>query len=116
MIGSTLIKQKSSSVVSIFIHRNRIVSGCMKGTCQHQGNVNNQTSTLLIVSQCQSVVGKRLQSRTIAFRWMKIEKVAFIQANRSFDLSGPIKLVNVRVFIYSKMERKINNSYKFIYQ
>ena len=39
--------------------------------------------------------------------WMKIEKVVFIQANRSFDRSGPIKLAKFRVFIYSKMEHKI---------
>ena len=39
---------------------------------------------------------------------MKIEKIIFNQKNRSFDLSGPIKLATFRVFIYSKMEHKIN--------
>ena len=48
------------------------------------------------------------QSRTIAYQWIKIEKVVFIQANQSFDLSGLIKLAKFRAFIYSKMEHKIN--------
>ena len=41
---------------------------------------------------------------------MKIEKVVFIETNRSFDLSGPIKLTKFREFIYSKMENKMNAS------
>ena len=42
---------------------------------------------------------------------MKIEKVVFIQANCSFDLSGPIKLATFRLFIYFKMEHKVNKIY-----
>ena len=46
---------------------------------------------------------------------MKIEKVVFIQTNRSFDLSGPIKLAKFRVFIYSKMEHEINKIRRNLY-
>ena len=46
---------------------------------------------------------------------MKIEKVAFIQANRTFDLTGPIKLAKFRVFICSKMEHKINKIRRNLY-
>ena len=46
---------------------------------------------------------------------VKIEKVVFIQANRSFDLSGPIKLAKFRVYIYSKMEHKINKIRRNLY-
>ena len=55
------------------------------------------------------------QSRTVAFRWMKIEKVVFIQMNRSFDLSGPIKPVTFRVLIYSEMGHKINKIRRNLY-
>ena len=43
---------------------------------------------------------------------MKIEEVVFIQANRSFDLSDPIQPATFGVFIYSKMEHKINKIYR----
>ena len=46
---------------------------------------------------------------------MKIEKVVFIQTNRSFDLSGPIKLAKFRVFIYSKIEHKISKIRRNLY-
>ena len=39
----------------------------------------------------------------------------FYPANRSFDLSCPIKLAKFRVFIYSKMERKINKIDRNLY-
>ena len=51
----------------------------------------------------------------IAFRWMKIEKVVFIQTNRSFDLSGPVELAKFRVLIHSKMEHKINKIRRNLY-
>ena len=48
---------------------------------------------------------------------MKIEKVFFIQTNRSYDVSGPTKLAKFRVFIYSKMEHKMNKIRRnFIHQ
>ena len=46
---------------------------------------------------------------------MKIEKVVFIQANRSFDLSDPIKVAKFRVFIYSKMGHKIHKIRRNLY-
>ena len=46
---------------------------------------------------------------------MKIEKVGFIQKNRTFDLSGPIKLATFRVFIYLKIEHKINKIHRNLY-
>ena len=55
------------------------------------------------------------QSRIILFRWMKTEKVVFIQVNRSFDLSGPIKLATFSVFIHSKMEHKISKNRRNLY-
>ena len=43
------------------------------------------------------------------------ENVVFIQTNRSFDLSGAIKLAKFRVFIYSRMEDKINKIRRNVY-
>ena len=41
--------------------------------------------------------------------------MVFIQTNRSFDLSGPIKLAKFRVFIYSKIEHKISKIRRNLY-
>ena len=38
-----------------------------------------------------------------------------IQTNRSFDLSDPIKLATFSVYIYSKMEHKINKIRRNLY-
>ena len=47
----------------------------------------------------------------------KNRKGGFIQTNRSFDLNNHIQLATFGVFIYSKMEHKINkNLKKLIYQ
>ena len=46
---------------------------------------------------------------------MKLEKVVSIQVNRSFDLSGPIKLAKFKVFVYSKMEHKISKIRRNLY-
>ena len=107
MIGSTLTEQKAAALLFYFCLLKQDCFG-LKGPCQHQGNVNKQTSTVLMVALCQHVVGKHL---SIAFRWMKIEKVVFIQLNRSSDLSCPTKLAKFRLFIYSKMEHKINKKF-----
>ena len=95
---------KSSCVVSIFIHWNRIVSGWNSLANTRAASINKRRLLWWLPGSLASA----FQSRTFTFRWMKIDKMVFIQTNRSFDLSGPIKLAKFRVFIYSKMEHKIN--------
>ena len=113
MISSTLIEQKAAAL--FLFSSNETGLFWVERALPHQGNVNKQTSTLLMVAWCQASLASAFQSRTIAFRWMKIVKVVFIQANRSFDLSSPIKLAKFRVFIHSKMEHKINKIRRNLY-
>ena len=54
---------------------------------------------------CQGVVGKHLSFQNNRVSMDENRKVVFIQTNRLFDLSGPFK---TGVFIYFKMEHKIN--------
>ena len=65
------------------------------------------------------VLSRPFQPETILFRWMKIEttQLLFVQSmlNRSSDLSGPIKQAKFRLFIYSKLEPKINKIYRNLY-
>ena len=60
MIGSTLIEQKAAALFPF--HPSKQDCFGLKGPCQHQGmrNVIKQTSTLLMVTLCQRVLGKRL--------------------------------------------------------
>ena len=70
--------------------------------------MNKQTSTLLMVVQCQNFVGMHLSIWNNDVSIHENGKSGFIQMNRSFDLSGPTELAKFRVFIYSKMEHKTN--------
>ena len=62
------------------------------------------------------VLARPFQSETILFRWMKMEtmQLLFVQSllNRSSDLSDPIKLTKIRLFIHSKLEPKINKIFR----
>ena len=90
---------KISCVVSTFIHLNRIVSG-WNGLTNTKATSINKPQPFGWLPGVRATLASAFQSRTIAFQWMKIEKVVLIQTNRSFDLSGPIKLAKFRVFIY----------------
>ena len=70
------------------------------------------------------VLARPFKPKTILFRWMKIEakqleamQLLFVQSmlNRSSDLSSRIKLAKFRLFIYSKLEPKINKIYRNLY-
>ena len=97
MISSTFIEQKAAA---LFPFSSIETGSFLVERAQHQGNIKLTSA---------------FQSGTIAFRWMKIEKVVFIQANQSLDLSGPIKLAKFRVFIYLKMEHKVNKIHRNLY-
>ena len=60
-----------------------------------------------------SGVRKALQPKTILFHWMRIDttQLPFVQSMSS-DLSVPIKLAKFGLFIYSKLEPKINKIYR----
>ena len=98
MIGSPLTEQKTSA---LFLYSS-IETGLyrVERTLPTPGNVNKQTSTLLKVAPCQRVVGKRLSIWNNRVSMDESRKSVFFQANRSFDLSGAIKLVKFRLFIY----------------
>ena len=61
-------------------------------------------------------MARPFQPKTILFQWMKIEttQLLFVQSmlNRSSDLSGRMKLAKFTLFIYSKLEPKINKIYR----
>ena len=65
------------------------------------------------------VLARPFQPETILFRWKKTEtaQLLFVQSmlNWLFDLSGRIKLAKFRLFIYSKLEPKINQIYRNLY-
>ena len=67
------------------------------------------------IAPCQRVVGKRLliQNNRVAMDEKRIS--GFIQRNRSFDLIGPIKLAKFRMFIYLKMEHKVDKNRRNLY-
>ena len=87
----------------------------LKGPYQHQGNIVKQTSLNKLVVWCQGVIGKCLSVQNNCVAMDENRKVIFIQMNQSFDFSGPIKLTTFRVFIYSKMEHKINKIHRNLY-
>ena len=58
MTGSILIEQKQ--LRCFYFHPSKQDCFGLKGPWQHQGNVNKQTSILLMVARCQCVVGKCL--------------------------------------------------------
>ena len=62
------------------------------------------------------VMARPFQPETILFQWIKLEttQLFFVQSmlNRSSDVSGRIKLAKFRLFIYSKLEPKINKTYR----
>ena len=112
MIGSTLIERKQ--LRCFYFHPSKKDCFELKGPCQHQGNIIKQKSLINVINEptvrCQRVTGKRLSiqnNRVSMDENMKIEKVAFIQTNRSFDFISPIKLATSRVFIFSKIKHKI---------
>ena len=104
MIGSTLIERKAAALFLFSSIETGLfqVERALPTPGQHHLKTN-------VIKQIDCPVSaRRWRLSTIAFRWMKIEKVVFIHTNRSFDLSDPIKLATFRVFICSKMEHKIN--------
>ena len=113
MIGSTLIEQTQPRC--FYFHPSKQDCFGLKGPCQHQGNLNKQTSAFFMVARCQRVVGKHLSIQNNRVSIDENRKSGFIQANRPFDLSGPIKLAKFTVFIYSKMEHKINKIRRNVY-
>ena len=62
------------------------------------------------------VLARPFQPETILFWWMQIgtTQLLFVQSmlNRSSDHSGLIKLAKFRLFIYSKLEPKIDKIYR----
>ena len=73
MMGSTLIEQKAAGCFC-FLPSKQDCFG-LKGPCQHQGNVNEQSVTLGWLPSVGTLLASVFQCRIIAFRWMNIEKV-----------------------------------------
>ena len=92
----------------------------LKGTCQQLADTGHyhQNGRGLFID-IALVLARLFQPETILFQWMKIEttQLLFVQSmlNRSFDLSGGIKLAKIRLFYYSKLEPKINKIYRNLY-
>ena len=65
------------------------------------------------------VLARPFQPKAILFQWMKIERTQlhFVQSmlKRSSDLSGRKQLAKFRLFIYSKLEPKINKIFRNLY-
>ena len=107
MIGSTLIEQKAAALflfssieTGLFrIERALSIPGQRQWT-----NLDPYDGCLVSARHWQAPFNRE-RSR---FDGWKIEKVVFIQTNRSFDLNRPIELTKFRVFIYSKMKHKIS--------
>ena len=107
MIGSILIEQKAAALFLFSSMQTRFFR------VERATSINKRRPICWFPGVIASLASG-FQSRTILFRWMKIEKVAFIQTNRSIDISDPIKLA-FRVFIYSKMEHTINKIRRNLY-
>ena len=103
---------------SVFIHRNAIVLNWKALASNALIPGNHQKGPGLFIGVAL-VLARPFQPQTILFRWMKIEttQLLFVQSmlNRSSNLSGSIKLAKFRLFIYSKLEPKINKSYRNLY-
>ena len=110
MICSTLIEQKATASIET-----GLILG-LKGPCQNQDNVNKQTSIFFMVVQCQHVVGKRfsIQNNHVSMDENR-KKSGFYPDQPIIDLSDPIKLAKFRLFIYWKMEHKINKIRRNVY-
>ena len=91
----------------------------LKGACQQRADTEQQVCLMMLFDDVALVLARPCRPETILFRWMKIEttQLLFVQSmlNRSSDLSGHVKLAKFRLFIYSKLEPKINKPYGNLY-
>ena len=98
MIGLTLTERQAAAC---FCFR-RLKQDCfkLKEPYQHQGNIIKQTSLNNVIKQTGfPVVGRRFSIQNNRVSIDENRKSSFIQTNRSFDLSGPIKLATFRMFV-----------------
>ena len=103
---------------SIFIHRNPTFLD-LKALINEALTPGNHQKGRGLSVDVVLVLARSFQPETILFRWMKIEttQLLFVQSmlNRSSDLSGRMKLAKFKLFIYSKLEPKINKIYRNLY-
>ena len=101
-----------------YFHSSKCDCSGLKGACQGRADTKQPSKGRGLFIDVALVLARSFQPKTILF-WMKIEttQLLFVQSmlNRSSDLSGRIKLAKFRLFIYSKLESKINKIYRNLY-
>ena len=114
MICSTLIEQKAAALCLF----SSIKTGLFRveRALPRPGYVSKQTSTNMMVARCQCVVGRHLSIQNNRVLMDENSKSVFLFRRTDHLISAaPAKLATFRVFIYSKMEHKINKVRRNLY-